>query len=241
MTSCKFRMHGGAGRWIAAIATAALAHGSWAQPSALSAAASVAASYPPGSIVSTETAERALADVARERTEVEQRFATEKNECLSRFFVSSCEEDAKERRRAALERLRAVEVEANAFKRRARVEERDRALEEKRVQDEKERQERLRQQDENSRQPRTAGKPQQSAAAAAQAPTATSEREARHRAKLRRIEADEAANAQKRADNIAAYQRKVQAAQEHQREVEKRKAEKERERAQHPTAAPEAR
>ncbi|MGE5623058.1 MAG: hypothetical protein ACM3WS_07885, partial [Bacillota bacterium] len=130
---------------------------------------------------------------------------------------------------------------ANAFKRRARVEERDRALEEKRVQDEKDRQERLQQQDANSRQPRAAGKPQQSAAEAAQAPTTTSEREARHRAKLRRIEAEEAANAQKRADNIAAYQRKVQAAQEHRREVEKRKAEKERERAQHQTTAPEAR
>lgn len=198
--------------------------------------AGVVARYPSGSIQSSEAADQALAAVAKERADVEQRFVTEKNACLSRFFASSCEEDAKERRRAALERLRAVEVEANAYQRRERVVERDRALEEKRVQDEKERQERVRQQQVSPQQSRAQGKPQQSAAEAAQAEAMASERQARHQEKLRRIEAEEAANAQKRADNVTAYQKKVQAAQDRQKEVERKKAEKARERAQQPTA-----
>lgn len=226
------------GAWIIAVSSAILAQGVSAQPAPPPAEASVTAHYPPGSIRSVEAADLALAEVGKERAEVERRFADEKNACFSRFFASSCEEDAKEWRRAALERLKTVEVEANAFKRRARVDERDRALEEKRMQDEKDRQERMRREEENPRQPRAAGQEQQSAVEAGQSAASATERQARHQAKLKRIEAEEAANAPKRAENIAAYRKKVQDAQARQREIEKRKAEKAQERMQQPSPAP---
>ncbi|WP_157691729.1 hypothetical protein [Noviherbaspirillum autotrophicum] len=232
MTSDKRKKTGARHARIAFFSVVLLAQGVSAQSAE---SASVAARYPSGSIRSVEAAEQALVDAAKERAEVEQRFLAEKNACLSRFFASSCEEGAREQRRAALEGLKAVEVEANAFKRRERVIERDRALEEKRVQDEKERQERMRQQDERAAQPRAQAEPRQNAEKAVQAEARSSDRQARHQEKLRRIEADEAANAQKRANNIAEYQKKVQAAQAHQQEVERRKAEKEREAQQRAT------
>lgn len=232
MTSGKRKKTGAHHAWIAFFSAVMLAQDVSAQSVE---SAGVAARYPSGSIHSVEAADQALVDAGKERAEIEQRFAAEKNACLSRFFASSCEADARERRRADLERLRAVEVEANAFKRRERVIERDRALEERRVQDEKEKQERMRQQDERAARPRAQGEPRQNVEKAAQAEAKSSERQARHQEKLRRIEADEAANAQKRAKNIADYQKKVQAAQAHQQEVERRKAEKEREAQQRAT------
>jgi hypothetical protein len=105
-------------------------------------AASVVERYPPGSIRSVSAAELALAEVTKERSVVEAHFATEQNICYSKFFASACMNDAKERRRAALEKLRAVEVEANLFLRQARAEQRDRSLAQKREKEDAERVER---------------------------------------------------------------------------------------------------
>lgn len=223
---------------IAAVSAVLLAPDALAQQGPVSAEASVIARYPSGSIHAVDAAELALVEVSKERAEVEHRFVTEKNACLSRFFASSCEEHAKEQRRKTLEELKAVEVEANAFKRQARVDERDRALEEKRVQDEKDRQERARQQEESPRTQRPADSAPKDNMTTAQTEAMASERIAKHDAKLKRIEADEAANAQKRAENISAYQKKVLDAQAHQKEVEKKKAEKERDRAKQQASAP---
>lgn len=231
---------GGCRACIVALSAALLAQGGLAQQASPSAEASVVARYPSGSIHSVETAELALAEVGKERAQVEQRFAVEKNACFSRFFASSCEQDAKERRRAAIEKLKAVEVEANAFKRQARVDERDQALEEKRVQDEKDRQERMLQLEMNPRTPRAEASTKKNETDANRAAATVTDRKAQHEAKLKRIEADEAANAQKRAENTAAYQKKVQEAQARQKEVENRKAEKERERAKQQVSPPDA-
>lgn len=233
MTSAQRKKAGTCRLWFAVFSAALLVQDVSAQPTE---GESAVARYPAGSIQSVEVAEQALADVGKERAEVEQRFVVEKNACLSRFFASSCEGDAKERRRAALEQLKAVEVEANAFKRRERVAERDRALEERRAQEEKDRQDRMRQQNERVSQPRQQGAPQRSAEEAAQAEAKSSERQARHQEKLKRIEAEEAAKAPERAKNISAYQKKVQAAQARQQEIERKKAEKEREAQQRATS-----
>ena len=216
------RMFGG---WAAIIMAACFAHAAVAQDAA------VAAHYPSGSIRSAEAAERALADVTRARAEVEQRFTIEERTCYSKFFATSCMDDAKERRRKALAQLRAVEVEANAYKRRVRAAERYQAQSERRAREEADKLERAERQQEreSSVSARTAGSepPQKSPATAS---AAASARRARHDAKLKRLHEEDAADAKKRADNIVSYERKIQAAQAHQKEVESRKAEKERER-----------
>lgn len=198
----------------------------------LSAAAS---RYPAGTIRTIEQADQALADVNRERSEIESRYKAEEYACHPRFFATSCIEQAQERRRKATMELRAVEIEANVLKRRVRVEERDKALEARSTQAESERVERARPQQGASD---TAAGPvrneppaRTSAPAPRKAPkTADTDRVERHDAKMARIQAEEAAKANERAENIAEYEQKVQASKARQEEVARRKAEKERKR-----------
>lgn len=221
------------GSWAAIIMAACFAHAAVAQDTA------AAAHYPSGSIRSAEAADSALDEVARERAEVEQRFATEERACYSKFFATSCMDDAKERRRKARAQLRAVEVEANAYKRQARATEREQTQADRRAREETDRLERTERQQERESAvaPRTTdSKPKQESSAAASA--AASEGRAQHDVKLKRLREEDAANAKERADNIAAYERKVQAVQAHQKEVEHRKAEKERERLMKQKASP---
>lgn len=221
------------GGWAAIIVAACFAHAAVAQDTA------IAAHYPSGSIRSAEAADRALAEVTRERAEVEQRFTTEERACYSKFFATSCMDDVKERRRKALAQLREVEVEANAYKRQARAAEREQTQADRRVREEADKLERAERQQEreNAVSLRTAdSEPKQGPPAATSA--AASERRARHDAKLKRLREEDTVDAKKRADNIAAYERKVQAAQAHQKEAESRKAEKERERSMKQNASP---
>ena len=180
--------------------------------------------YPAGSIQSVEMADHALADVERERAAIEARFANEERGCYKLFFANSCREHAREQRRAALTALHPIEVEANIFKRRERVSERDKALEERRVKDEAEMERRQAEMQQKTREPKTA-KPEKDHGKSVN----IDDRQARHEEKLRRLQAEDAANAQKRAENIAAYERKVRESEERQREVAAKKLEKEKE------------
>jgi len=87
--------------------------------------------YPSGSIQTVERANQALEDVKRERDVVQESFLDNKDDCLQRFFVSSCLNKAKEVRRQAKKQLRTVEVEANAFLRKDKADERDRGVAER--------------------------------------------------------------------------------------------------------------
>jgi len=189
------------------------------------AAASVVQRYPAGSIASVEEADKALADVERERTLANTHYMQEQADCYPKFFTTNCLDNAKERHRIVLSKLKAIEVEANAFKRKEKVIERDRSLAARRAQDEAE--------------AKQAVKTEKPAAEEAQMPKKESgknsaakpvDRVARHRAKLERDQEQEAADAKKREENIKDYERKVQEAQERQREVAAKKAEKERKR-----------
>ena len=84
------------------------------------------------------SADQALAEAVQQRAVIETRFTRDQRDCYRKFFTTSCLDDAKERRRIALGQVRAVEVEANSYKRHARVRERDKALEERRAQEESE-------------------------------------------------------------------------------------------------------
>lgn len=187
--------------------------------------------YPAGSIRSVQDAEAALADVRQEQAEAEARYLAEQQACHPKFFATSCIEQAKERRRQALSAVRPVELEANTFKRKKRLAEREQALAERLAKDEHNRS-------------RNAGQGVPEEATALPAPAAArpdepepqeqsaplDDRQAQHDAKRQRREAEEMANAGKRAANIAAYEKKQRDAEARQRKVAERKAEKERKR-----------
>ena len=87
--------------------------------------------YPARPISSLPLADAALADVARQRALLEAQRLLDERTCAPKFFTTRCLDTAQERRRATLASLRLIEIEANAFKRQARVAERDQVLNEK--------------------------------------------------------------------------------------------------------------
>lgn len=200
-------------------------------------AADVGERYPPGSIGSVEVADQALLEVQRERSRAEAKFADDERRCYPKFFATSCMDAAKEERRRILAQIQQVEVEANAFKRRARVEERDKALAEKASKpapiirppkEPKEGDSSAKKNDATS-----AGNTDRSGESGRPKPAAaTMDRAAQHDEKMKELKEREAADAQKRAENVAAFEKKAREAEERQREVATKKAEKERKRAE---------
>ncbi|MBI1892086.1 MAG: hypothetical protein HYS18_15685 [Burkholderiales bacterium] len=94
-------------------------------------ASSFAGRYPKGSIVSVEAAERALIEAQKARASENAQFHAEEQACYPKFFTTSCLEATRERHRLGLLQIRQVELEANGFKRRTRVAEREQALKER--------------------------------------------------------------------------------------------------------------
>lgn len=201
----------------------------------------VVARYPKGSIDSVESADAALADVRREREDVEARARDTEYACYSKFFSSPCVAKVKEQRRVDLERLKPIEVEANAFKRRDVVEKRDRVLEEQRAREAREAPERAERERVNTEKaekkaadvaarqaaPENPPKGRKPAAprSEADAPrTDGRDRIAEHEARMEKARAEAEAKAAERERNIAAYQRKQEEALERQRKVEEKKA-----------------
>jgi hypothetical protein len=83
---------------------------------------------PPPPVNSVAEADQQLAAVTRERAAIEARFSQRETYCYTKFFVNNCLDEAKEQHRTALVAQRAIEVQANHFKREALVADRDRAL-----------------------------------------------------------------------------------------------------------------
>ncbi len=69
-----------------------------------------------------------LDQVAIERAAIEARYAASEQLCYSKFFVNNCLNDAKEKRRSALVLQSAIEDEAQYYRRKAAVDERDREV-----------------------------------------------------------------------------------------------------------------
>lgn len=187
--------------------------------------ATVSERYPASSIRSILDADAALADMARERAEIEARYLADEQACHTKFFATSCIEQAKDRRRNALSKLRPVEIEANAFKRQARVSERDAVLAERIESADRERQERTSRVTTSPHADSAAGKQEEEPSKKVQA-TLFSERSEQHEAKMTRRQVDDAVTAEKRAENIAAYEKKKRDALARQQKVAQRKAEK---------------
>jgi colicin import membrane protein len=197
--------------------------------------------YSPGKINSREIANQALAETEKQRALVETQFSEEEVVCYEKFFVTSCMDAAKDRRRSALKQLNAIEVEANAYNRRANIERRDQALRERQLDREAKTAER-----QNAVNPASPGKgneapatPQdiadvesksrQSTSSADAAPTKhyNTKRAAEHAEGQAKDRAKEGAEAKKREDNAKAYEKKQQRSMERQGEIAAEKAAKE--------------
>lgn len=87
--------------------------------------------YPPESIQTWSLSMAALTDVVVARDEVDVRFKKTQTQCYKKFFVANCIDAAKERQRVDLAFLRKIEIEANAFQRKAKAADRDQSLSER--------------------------------------------------------------------------------------------------------------
>lgn len=172
---------------------------------------------------SVDEAARRLAQVATERAAAEAEFAESERICYTKFFVNSCLDDAKEKRRSALAYLRAVEVEAEYFTRKAAVEQRDREVEQA-----------IREFEAGEARAAAAPPAEPAEPAEAQpgserrpvAPKATlAERRAAQDAKLARRAAQQQADAPKRAASKEEFEQRRQQSLARQRKVEQKKAE----------------
>lgn len=87
--------------------------------------------YPAGSIQTVPQASAALAEVSATRQQVEDDYTQTRNDCLEKFFMAVCFDRAKNRRRQALAAIRKVEIEASAYLRKEKADERDRGVAER--------------------------------------------------------------------------------------------------------------
>jgi colicin import membrane protein len=178
-----------------------------------------------GPVRSVEEADALLAQVAKGRAAAENEYAEREQVCYAKFFVNNCLDEAKEKRRARLVELRRIEIDANRFKRKDAVEHRDRELEDRAQRDATEEASRAA----NPRAPHANpdGKPRPQPLKKLPA-----QRQAEHVAREQQRAAQEAADAGKRARNVADYQRRQAESAERQQRVAEKKAEREAKRAQ---------
>ena len=166
---------------------------------------------------SVEQANAALAKVATERAAVNDEFAESEAVCNGKFFVNNCLDKAKEKRRIALSGLRAIEVEAEHFKRVDSVRKRDADLAERASKDAEEQALRSAH---GPKQHKDHDKPPQRSTG-----PSVAEREAGHEAKMERQAAKDAAEAGKRAANVEAFENKKAESERRQAEVARKKLE----------------
>jgi len=201
--------------------------------------------YPSGAISSADVADDILAEAAKEREVINDQYIDEQRDCYHKFFVSSCLEGAKEHNRIAVKQVRNVEVEANAYKRQSKADERDKALAEQHSKDDQDAARRA--QDQKDKAAASARKIQESGSKQQQVNDRERQRAGQadlrvkaHEAQVSKTQAEEAAKAPQRAANEKAYQEKVKQAEAHRKDVEAKKAEKVRERAAKQQQAPAA-
>jgi colicin import membrane protein len=183
----------------------------------------------PSPSTSVEQADQRLAAVAKERAAIEARFAAREQECYRKFFVNHCLDEAKEHRRGALAAQRAIEIEAEHFLRKTRVEERERAMAAAET-DYREEEARM------AAQPPAA--PRQATETPPPKPAPVVERMAKHNARVEQNQARQQVEAAKRAANVKAYEERKRESEERQRKVAKRKADKAAKEAQGQGQAP---
>lgn len=180
--------------------------------------AGCAASKPPAEAprapasTSVADADRKLAQAAQQRALAEAEYAASEQLCNARFLVNRCMDGAREKRRMTLAAVRAVEIEAGRYKRQARVDERDRELAKG-------------EEEFKANAAKLAAQPQPPAhqEAAPRPPKPVASTQAAHAARMKKLQADEQADAARRAASVAAYEKRKRDSQERQRKVEEKK------------------
>ena len=172
---------------------------------------------PPAETV--EQADARLAQVKEERALAENEFATQEAICYKKFFVNNCLDKAKEQRRLRLGELRAIEVDANHFKRKYAVDERDRDLEQRARKDAEDAAKNAANPPRPKADPADKPRPQPLAKTPAQ-------RQAEHDARVRERAAQEAAQAGERARKVEQFQAKQAESKERQEEIARKQAER---------------
>lgn len=171
----------------------------------------------PPPVTSVAEADQQLAAVMRERAAIEARFTERQRYCYTKFFVNNCLDIAKEQHREGLVTQRAIEVQANRFKREALVAERDRALAEA--------ERRFKEQE-----AQLAERPAKAAPVATPTPPprpqTVPQRTAERNARLNAVKQQDAANADKRAKNVRDYESRKADSEARIRQIAQHKAEK---------------
>ena len=161
-------------------------------------------------------ADARLATVARERAQAEAAFAASEQLCYAKFLVNRCLDEAREKRRVALSALRAIEIEAERFKRQASVDARDRAIA------------KLEKEYREAEAKMAVAPPPRAvpADAAPKAPPVRHDRSASQAAKLKKLDAESGADAARRAASVAAFEKRKRDSEQRQREIEEKKKKK---------------
>jgi colicin import membrane protein len=188
--------------------------------------------YSAGSIKSVDEADAALAEMSKERADVEARHILDKQACHPKFFATACIDEAKERRRKEIMQLRSIEIEAHAFMRQARVNAREQALADRQTKGDTDGRERQREQRNENVAPRGQEFDQEKPAPAAEniLSTKLTDSGSKGQAKRKTIHANDVSTPEMHAEKVRAYEKKVQAAYKRQQQVLDRKAEKEKRR-----------
>jgi colicin import membrane protein len=167
---------------------------------------------------SVQEATLKLQQVAAMRAAIEAEYASSEQVCYTKFFVNNCLDDAKEKRRSALAVQNAIEDEAQYYRRKADVDERDREVARavKQFAD-----------DEARAAAMPPPPPREVKTAPVVAPKATlSARKADQDAKEARLAAQEQAEAPRRAASVKAFEQRKRDAEKRQREVAEKLAKK---------------
>jgi colicin import membrane protein len=181
---------------------------------ALAACAGKPAHVEPAPPPATHTAAEArdkLDAVVKQRAAVQATYARAEQLCYAKFFVTDCLDDAKDRRRLELVRLRAIEVEAELFQRRAKLAEREKAVAEAEQAAQVEEARRL-------AEPRVAS-PEAQREEQRKPEPATAQRKADNAARVKQLEAQEQADRPRRAANNAATAKRRAESEQRQREI----------------------
>lgn len=173
--------------------------------------------------LSVEEADAKLKQSASEREAAENEFAARELECYDKFFVNNCLDKAKEKRRLILVRLRAIDAEANYFKRAESVRLRD--IELARTQESA----RLDAEQRAAAVPKPVKVVTPEPAPPKPQGKSVAEREAEQAAKVAKQAADDAADAPRRAAREAQYAKKQADAEARQKRVAQRLAERQAE------------
>lgn len=186
---------------------------------ALAGCAAVKPQLPAAPVAPTHSvaeADRKLAQATRERAQAEAAFGASEQLCYAKFLVNNCLDKAREKHRLTLAGLRAIELEADHYKRQARADERDRELARAEVEF----------QAEQARMAAAPPPPRVERAEAAPRPEPVPrDRPAEQAAKVTQRAAREKAGAAQRAANVEAYEKRKRASEQRQKEIaDKKKA-----------------